>query len=136
MSTFDPIAFDIRFELRLTDLERLVGLRGLANLHRVVLARRMPFPVLGHQQTTEVGVTVEDDAEHIPRLALEPPCASPHALDSRYGSVNTGTHLQSESHPIWDRQQVIHDLEARLARQVVRCSDLDQDVESHRWRVA
>src|SRR6478609_8762604 len=41
-----PIAFDVRLELVFAHLERLVGLRGLANLHRIVLPRRVAVPVL------------------------------------------------------------------------------------------
>src|SRR5262245_18256790 len=50
MGTFDPIALDVRSELFLTDFQRLVRLRGLSDLHRIVLARWMSFPVLRHQQ--------------------------------------------------------------------------------------
>ena len=83
MRPLQSIAFDVRPELRLADLERLVGLRRFANLHRVILARRMPFLVLGHQQPAKVAMIVEHDAEHVPDLAFEPAGAAPDALHRR-----------------------------------------------------
>src|SRR5437870_10993551 len=64
------IARDVRLELVFRDLERLIGLRGLANLDGVILARGMSFPILGHQQAAQVAMSREDDAEHVPDLAL------------------------------------------------------------------
>src|SRR6185436_3979238 len=78
--SFNPISLDVRLELVLAYFELLVRLRGLANLHRVILARRMPFPIFRHQQPTQVWMSVEDDAEHVPRFALEPAGAFPHSL--------------------------------------------------------
>src|SRR6185295_8304929 len=83
VSALDSIAFDIRPELFLADFERFVGLRRLPDLHRVVLASGMPFPILGHQQPAQVAVVVEDDAEHVPHFALGPSGAAPHALHRR-----------------------------------------------------
>ena len=39
-------------------------------LHRIVLAQRMAFPVLGHHDAAQVGVTVEVNAEEVEDLAL------------------------------------------------------------------
>src|SRR6478752_2601257 len=65
-ATAYPVAFDVGAELFFGDFERLVGLRRLLDLHRIVLARRVAFPVLGHQQTTQIVVTGEHDPEHVP----------------------------------------------------------------------
>src|SRR6476469_1504808 len=66
----EAISLDVRPELVFAHLERLVGLRRLANLDRIILARRMSFPVVRHQQPAEVAMTREHDAEHVPDLAL------------------------------------------------------------------
>src|SRR5689334_19005953 len=58
MRALHAIAFEIGPELFFADFERRVGLRGLLNLHRVVLALRVAFPVLGHQQPPQIGVAV------------------------------------------------------------------------------
>src|SRR3954447_22273940 len=42
---------------------------GLA-AHREVAALRMPLVVLWHQEPAHVGMALEDDAEHVPDLAL------------------------------------------------------------------
>src|SRR5664279_2011291 len=39
---------------------------------RIVLALRMAIPVVGHQDAGECGVSVVDDPEHVPGLALLP----------------------------------------------------------------
>ena len=46
--------------------------RVLADLHRIVLAQRMPFPVVGHQNAPQIRMAVERDAEQIEHLALGP----------------------------------------------------------------
>src|SRR6266545_8412676 len=38
---------------------------------RVVLAQRVPLPLLGHEDAGHVGVAVEADAEHVEHLALQ-----------------------------------------------------------------
>src|SRR6185312_5753209 len=57
----------------------LIGRRDLSSvvLHgdaaqRVVLALRMPLPVIGHFDAGEGGMAVEDDAEEVVGLALVP----------------------------------------------------------------
>src|SRR5687768_3754369 len=91
-----PIALDVGPELGLAHLERLVGLSGLADLHRIVLPHRMPFPVLGHQQAPQVSVALEHDAEHVPRFTLGPSRAAPDALHRRQRSTRRHPHLQSK----------------------------------------
>src|SRR6185436_16024807 len=59
------IAFQVRAELRLADLERLVGLRRFPDLHGIILPLRVPFPVVGHQDAPQVGMVLEDDPEHV-----------------------------------------------------------------------
>src|SRR5215813_7338570 len=66
------ILLEVRAELFGRYLHRLGYFRLHANLHRVVLAQRKAFPVFGHQQTTEIGMAVEDDTEEIPDFAFEP----------------------------------------------------------------
>src|SRR5258707_2457612 len=39
---------------------------------RVIAAQRMPDPVVGHEDSRELGMPVEDDAEQVVRLALVP----------------------------------------------------------------
>src|SRR5688572_29297359 len=51
---FDAVALQVGPEFLLGDLERLVGLRRLPDLDRVVLALRVAFPVLRHQQPPQV----------------------------------------------------------------------------------
>src|SRR5262245_11417938 len=117
-----PIALDVRLELVFAHLEWLVGLRGLANLHGIVLPRRMAVPVLRHQQPAKIRMAGEDDAEHVPHFALGPARGGPDALHRRDDSINLvrrRSHFQAKAVATWDGQQVIHDLEPRLAREVV-----------------
>src|SRR5215212_6132767 len=79
-ATAHPVAFDVGAELFFGHLEGLVGLRRLLDLYRIVLAPRVPLPVLRHQQPPQVGVTGEDDPEHVPDFALGPSGTGPHRL--------------------------------------------------------
>ena len=96
------------------------------DLHRIVLATRMAFPVVGHQDPAEIGVAVEADAEEVPDLTLGPAHRQPHARQRRHHGVGAGhTHLDAQ--PLRrvaeacnaGRQQMHDDLVARLARKVV-----------------
>src|SRR5947207_4032131 len=120
MRPFQAISLDVRSELMFADFKRLVGLHRFANLHGIVLPRRMPFPVFGHEQPPQVAMPREDDPKHVPHLALGPPSRWPHALDGRHDAVDLrrrDADLHTQPHTIRDREPVIHDLEARLARQ-------------------
>src|SRR5262245_45438893 len=103
MRPLHAIALDVRPELRLADLERLVGLRGFTNLHRIVLPRRVPFPVLRHQQTTEIAVTVEQDPEHVPDFTFRPARTPPDTLHRRHRAVGADAHLDAETLPVGHR---------------------------------
>src|SRR3954469_1120905 len=85
-----PIPLHVRPELFLGHFQRLVGLRRLLYLHRVVLAPWMPFPVVGHQQAAQIGVTVEHDPEHVPHFALGPAGSRPDRLDRRNHALRRG----------------------------------------------
>src|SRR4051812_39512519 len=50
-------------------------------LERIVLALRMPLPVIRHQDAAQVGMAVEHDPEHVEHLALEPVRCRPHVRD-------------------------------------------------------
>src|SRR5204863_9717688 len=54
---------------RSSDVARCLELHGDA-ADAVVLAERVPLPVLGHEDAGEIGMAVEPDAEEIERLAL------------------------------------------------------------------
>src|SRR5688572_8584295 len=96
------IALDVGAELGLADLERLVGLRGLANLHRIVLPRRVAFPVLRHQQPAEIAIAVEEDAEHVPDFTLGPAGAAPDTLHRRHRAGDTNPNLQAQAQLVLD----------------------------------
>ena len=131
-----PIPLEIRLECLFADFERLVGLRRFPNLHRVVLALRMAFPVLWHQQAAQVRMAVENDAEHVPHFPLEPPRGRPHALHGGHGARVGHTHFEAQPQAVWHRQEVIDHLEARVPRQVVGGGHLDEHVEAERRGVA
>src|SRR2546427_12478855 len=72
--TRQSIVLKVRPELLLGDLERLGRAGGQLDLHRIVFAEGIAFPILGHQQPSRIGMPVEHDAEKVPDLALEPTC--------------------------------------------------------------
>ena len=130
---------DVRLELLLGHLQRRVDLRRHLDLHRVVLAQRMAFPVLGHQQPPQVAVPVEDDAEQVPHLALEPVGGRPDAASRRHVRVLAARGAPSGAAARAERRcdtQVVDDLEARLARPAVDRRHVGQDVEAAARAVA
>src|SRR5438132_12981858 len=54
-----PVSLDVCAEFVGRHLQRLGVLRRHADLHRIVLPQRMPFPVFRHEQTTRIGMAVE-----------------------------------------------------------------------------
>src|SRR3954464_9071796 len=80
-----PIAvgLQVRRELLRRELHRLVDFRRHLDLHRVVLARGMPLPVVRHQDAAQVGMPVEVDPEHVVDFALAPVHRLPHARQRR-----------------------------------------------------
>src|SRR5262245_44891031 len=124
---YTPITLEIRAEFFFGHLQWFRDLRRFPDLHRIVLAQRMTVPVFRHQQPPEVRVAVERDAEEIPYLPLEPVGRRPDVADRREMRVaSVEADLQSKPRPVFERYQQIHDLEARLARPVIRGSQLRQ----------
>ena len=94
----------------------------------IVLAQRMAFPVVRHQQPAQVAMTLEHDAEQVPDFALEPAGARPDALHASAGAADPRQrHLQPEASV--RRRQVIHHFEPRLARPPVHRRDVGQQDE-------
>src|SRR5690606_32016595 len=61
---------DVRDELFFRYLQRFVRLHRLLDLHGIILAHRMPLPVLGHQEPPQVRVPFHANAIHVPELAF------------------------------------------------------------------
>src|SRR6266478_4875732 len=99
-------------------LRRDVALRDerLALLLRVVLAQRMTLELLVQIDAAQVGMTVEDDAVHVVRLALEPVRAAPDGRQRSDARTLLG-YARLQTHPLAarDRAQVVHELETRAA---------------------
>ena len=75
-----------------------VASRRHLDLHRIVLAQRIAFPVLRHQQPPRIGMAVEHDAEQIPDFALEPVGRRPDAAHRRHVRVvAVQPHLQPQA---------------------------------------
>src|SRR5919199_4964635 len=68
---------------------------GLA-ADRVVLAQRVPLPVVVHEDPSEVGVALDPDAHQVPGLALVPVGGRPDLDDARYRLAGVDPHLEAE----------------------------------------
>src|SRR5262245_49297231 len=82
-----------------------------AAIERKLLAERMVGVVVRHQDAPEVGMTREDDAEHVVGLALVPLRGGPDPGDRRHRPERLGPQLQPQ--PVVPRQavQVVDDLD-------------------------
>src|SRR5947209_4652441 len=90
----------------------------------------MPFPVIRHQNSAQVRMVSEPDAEHIEHLALVPICRTPHGG----GRIDRGilawqAAFQAQALIARDRMQMIDHLEARLGRIAVYCRHGAQSLE-------
>ena len=65
---------------------------------RVVLAQGVAVPVLGHEDPGQVGMALEDDAEHVEHLALEGVGPGVQVDDGRHGRV-VGRDLDAQAGP-------------------------------------
>src|SRR3954468_3144857 len=96
--------------------ERLPQLLGAAETTAKgkVLPQRIPFLVLlPHQQSAQIGVAREADAEHVVALPLHPIGGAVDAPYARHleGHAFLEQHLEAEKAPEWQRPKVPHDLE-------------------------
>src|SRR5262245_36235090 len=126
---FQSVPFEICPEFLFADLERLVGLRSLADLYGIVLALRMSFPIVRHEQAPKIRMTVEHNAEHVPDFAFEPASRRPDTLDSRYRRIGGRPDFEAEAEPIGNRQQVVDDFEAGVARKIIGGRHFDEHIE-------
>src|ERR1700745_2915022 len=69
---------------------------GLAAL-RIVLAQRMAFPVVLHDQALQVGMAVEANAHQVELLALVPVRRRPHRYDARHVVAVVDPHLEAHA---------------------------------------
>jgi hypothetical protein len=141
-------ADDARRDLARLDRHRLVDhallLGVVAHLdvarHREVLAQRMADEAVVGQDAAQVDMALEDDAEHVEGLALEPVGRRPQVGDrGHHGQVVVGReHLQAHAPVQAHRQQVRHDAVARtlpglvLPGAVVDAAQVDQLLELQR----
>ena len=72
----------------------------------------MPFPVVVHEDAAEIGMAVEGDPEHVPRLTFEPVRRRPDADDARHGLAVADPDLQPYTRrSLAQRKQVVADRE-------------------------
>jgi hypothetical protein len=110
-------------------------------IEREILAQRVPDETVIGEDAPQVRVAVENDAEQVEGLALEPVGSRPHIdhrTDQREGVVQQRTHAQTPV--LRGGQQVIDHGEARLPVStrkigVIDAADVDQLIESQRRQV-
>src|SRR6185295_6497472 len=96
----------------------------------IILAQRIALPVLGHQQPARIRMAVEDDAEEIPHLALEPVRGRPDAAHRADVRVATGEpHLDADPRAAFEGDEDVHDLEPRIARPEIDGGQLGEEIE-------
>ncbi len=112
------------------DARALVDARGRKDRHQsssekrtgsppsgIVLAQRVPFPVLRHEDPDEVRVPLEADAHHVPGLALEPVGGGPDRDQARDRLAVVEPDLHAEPLGlVVDAEQVVRDREALRLR--------------------
>ncbi len=81
------------------------------------------------QDAAQIGIAVEDDAEHVPRLALEPAGRGEQRDDGRHGGLLVGVQLHADTLIMLQRQQVVDDLEALFAGRIIDAANIHQLLE-------
>src|SRR5260370_39838836 len=88
----------------------------LALVVDVVLAQRMPFERIVHQDAAQVGMAPEIDSEHVEAFALEPVRRAPVADDARDPEIaGLDAYFDAEAMTERGRIQMVHDVISRLA---------------------
>src|SRR5579864_5382569 len=91
----------------------------------------MTLPVAGHENTPQVGMIAEPDAEHVEDLALIPVGGTPDAgdrIDLRRGFRYPA--LQAKPRMVGERMEQVHHLESRIVRMPIHGSDPAQAHEA------
>ena len=69
----------------------------------------MALPVIRHKDTTQIGVTVEENAEHVEDLSLQPVRSSPERRHGGHaGIVCRQGHTQANAMAKTDGIQLVH----------------------------
>src|ERR1035441_1388293 len=95
--------------------------------YAVILAQRMPFPIVRQHDTPQIRMVPEAHAEQIERFPLEPVRAAPHfrhGIDLRIAARQAA--LQAQPLIPVERVQMIHHLESRLRGIPVHAGDRTQ----------
>lgn len=79
--------------------------------------------VVGHD-TPQIGVTDEEDTEHVVNLTLVPVGAVVEGCDGGYGRGLVGVGLDADTRVVADGEHVVDDLEALVAGRVVDSGDV------------
>ena len=129
------------------DLSRIKG-HAVETQHRtnsVVLAQGVTLPVLGHQDSRQVGVPVEEDAKEVEGFALG---GLGTGVDVKQG-VNArrlvaGLHAHAHALALGERQEIGHDFEPRGRHalgqctvevfEVIHTTDVDAHLEAVRFQ--
>src|SRR5580704_9751358 len=106
-------------------------------LDGIIFAQRMAFPVVGKQNTPQIGMSGELNPEHVENLALEPIRALPYGnerIDD--GIVNAQLDADAQLLPQRDRNQLIVQFKARFHRIAVESGSIGEEVEFQLFGVA
>ena len=101
-------------------------------IERIVLAQRMAFEFIIHQNPPQIRVAFKFDAEHIPNLALEPIGNGPNRRHRRHdGICFRHINLQPQALVSRHRQQMINHDETRFFTQIepVNRGQIHQKIE-------
>ena len=96
------LPYVILFTASQVDLFKVEGELRFLVAQRIILAQRVAFPVGGHQDAAQVGMTLELDAEHVPQFALTPVGATIEVRNSWQGWVDArDRHAQFQNAGSW-----------------------------------
>src|ERR1035438_1281210 len=90
----------------------------------VILAQRMPFPIVRQHDAAQVGMVEEADAKEVEHFALVPVGAAPDSGDGiDYGIRTSEAALETQALVTLDAVQVIDDFETRFGGMAVHRGD-------------
>src|SRR5580658_170137 len=103
------------------------------SLNGIVLAQRMTFPVVRHQDAPQIGMAFELNPKEIEILALVPVRAGPHGYHRvHYGIVARELDLKPNAVFALQRNKVVIDFEARFERELVHRRDIREERKPQR----
>src|SRR5208282_899919 len=111
------------------DAEIFPDPRGVLLENVVILAQRMPLPLVGKQDALEAGMSVKLDAKHVENLAFQPVGGRPDLHQAGGAIIEGHGNLQTQADVVRKRIEDRDEIEALLAARPIHGGEVLEEIE-------